>query len=107
MSKRLKNNIGLIYFLTDINAPLQLNSVLRTLSKDQVDTISEIAANILYGNIPISDKYKNILKRYKSKIEYIGNAKNSATKRKALVTKSYKLIKILLQAAKPLLKSLI
>ena len=89
MSKRLKSNISLIHFLIDNITESQSKLLLRTLTKDQVDTISELAANVLYGNIPITDKFKGLLRRYKSKIEYIGNAKNSLAKRKNVVAKQY------------------
>ena len=107
MSKCLKNNLSLIHFLTDNTSDLQLKTLLKILTNDQVDTISELAANILYGNIPISNKFRNVLKKSKGKIEYIGNAKNSVVKRKSLITREYRLVKLLLQAAKPLLKTIL
>ena len=107
MSKRLKYNLRLIDFLTDSIAPNQFKLVLKSLSTDQVNAISEIAANVLYGNIPISDYYKKTLKKFKSKIEAIGNSKNKLSTRKNLIVKEPKLVKLILLAASPVLKTII
>ena len=107
MSKRLKSNLSFIHFLTDNISDVQFKSLLKILTNDQVNTISELAANVLYGNIPISDKFKSILKRFKAKIGSIGNSKNSITNRKRLIAKEYRLVRLLLQSAKPLLKSIL
>ena len=107
MSKRLRDNICLIHFLSSNITTAQFKTILKSLTNDQVNVISEIAANVLFGNIPISSHHKKILKPFKSKIESLGNATTSLVKRKRLITKEPNLVKSILLAAKPLLKTLL
>ena len=105
MSKRLKDNLPLISFLTSDIPTVQLKLVLASLTKEQVNAISEIAANVLYGNIPISAKHKKLLRPFKSKIEAITS--KSFKERKRLITKEVRTVKATLQAARTLLKTLL
>ena len=103
----MRQNWPLINFLMQKLPTAQVKAVLSTLTTEQVNTLGEIAVNILYGTIPITNVDKRLLKRYASKIEYIGDARNCLKKRKSLIQASPKIIGLLLNAAKPLMKSLL
>ena len=107
MSRRVRENWPLLNFLMQKLPSTQVKIVLTSLTPEQVNAIGEVAANIAYGNIPISASHKDILKRYASKIEFIGNSSNSLQKRKSMIISHPKIILLLLNAAKPLLKSLL
>ena len=94
----MRENWPLINFLMQKLPPAQVKVVLLTLTTEQVNTLGEIAVNILYGTIPITNVHKRLLKRDASKIEYIGDARNCLKKRKSLIQASPKIIGLLLNA---------
>ena len=107
MSKRVRQNWPLLHFLLQKIPARQLKSVLCTLSPEQVDTLGEIAINVLYGTLAITDAHKRSLKHYTSKLEYIGDSAKSIKKRKAVIRENPQIITLLSTAAKPLLKGLL
>lgn len=107
MSKRLQTHQYLIHFLISDISPKQLRTVLNSLEQEQVNALTEIIANVLYGNIPISNHFKAKLKSYKGKLLQISDPKTNWTKRKSIISKNPHVLKTLLLAAKDLLKSVL
>lgn len=107
MSKRLRQNGALIsYLMQDLSSP-QLKALLETLTSEQVNALGEIAVNVLYGTITITDVHKKKLKRHAAVIELIGDKSVNITKRRSVISRNPRVIKSLLTAAKPILKGLI
>ena len=104
MSRRIKANWPLMQFITSNVSHNQLKKLLTLLNPEQVNALGEVAANVLYGTIPITDVQRRKLKRYSTVFEYLGNSGNSVKKRKAKIQKNLKGIILLLNAAKPLLQ---
>lgn len=107
MSKHLREHWHLLHFLMHEVQPKQLKAVLSTLDRGQTDVLGEIAVNVLYGTIPISEEHKGKLKPYASKVEYIGDSRNSLKSRRDLILANPRMIVLLMRAVKPLLKSLL
>lgn len=102
MSKRVKENVSLINFLADRTiSPSQFKSVISILNKDQLNSLSEIAVNVLYGTIPVSESHKQKLKPFKTRIEVLGKPKGGLNARRELFTKEHRVLKSLLVAALP------
>ena len=85
----------------------QFKAILTTLTEEQVLVLCEIAINILYSVIPISNANKQNLKKYAKKLDFLGDSSNSLKKRKLFIEKNPALLQAVLTAAKPVLKSLL
>ena len=108
MSKRLKSNSELIrYLLTLQGKNVQLKKLILTLSDEEIKVIGEIAGNLLYGAIPITELSKKTLKPYKSTLLIITNPKTSSRKRRSLIASKPNLVSKVLQASKTFLRSLL
>ena len=104
MSERLKRNLSV---LTDLyrTTARQRKAILQSASEDLILTFCEIALNILRGNIPLTTKQFQKLKRQKAKIKLFANKKYSLKrKRKAIQTGGF--LFPLLSVALPVLTSL-
>ena len=108
MSKKVRENCDFINFMTTFKrSSNQFKSLLATLTPEQVNVISEIAANVLYGVIPISGAHKNKLKPFKSILVGISEPKNSVSKRQDILIKRPTAVIRLLHASKPFLKCVV
>ena len=105
MSNRLKKHWPLVQYIIGPLTPKQIKAVLSNLTSQQINAIGEIAANVLYGNINITESFKRKLRPYKTKIEYIGDSANSVNRRGHLIVQQYRMTVLLLTAVKPILKS--
>ena len=85
----------------------QVNALLRTASDDQVRCISQIAANVLYGVIPIHHVYKSKLGEYKHVLRDLSDKKKAVVSKKKLIIRYSTAIVYLLKAAKAVLKTLV
>ena len=99
MSK-VKDNIHFLRFIASASTVKQRQSVLRTASKEQVFAIAEVVANLLEGNIPISDAALKVIRIYRKHLRRLGtNERNKLSwiKRKESAVKASKAIAILLK----------
>ena len=85
----------------------QVNALLRTVSDDQVRCISQIAANVLYGVIPIHHVYKSKLGEYKHVLRDLSDKKKSIASKKKLIVRNSTAIVYLLKSAKTVLNTLV
>ena len=101
MSEHLRKHFPLIDFLSSGLTRNQLKAVLKTLSNAQATVLGEIALNVLYGRLKLSDSVKTKLRKSAPQIEFISNKENSLTSRKKAITRNFGTIEILLEAVKP------
>ena len=85
----------------------QVNALLRTASDDQVRCISQIAANVLYGVIPIHHVYKSKLGEYKHVLRDLSDKKKPIASKKQLIVRNSTAIVYLLKSAKTVLNTLV
>ena len=76
-------------------------------STDFVNTLCEIALNVLNGNIPLSDKQYRQLKKKKSAIRLVADKKVGLVKKKKAINQTGGFLLPLLGAAIPFIASLI
>ena len=107
MSKQVRVNLPLVNFLLYAKTPKQFKAVLTTLTEEQVKVLCEIAVNILYGVISISNSHKQHLKKHAKKLEFLGDSSNSLKKKKLFLERHPAILQAVLTAAKPVLKSLL
>jgi hypothetical protein len=104
MSKLLKDNSAFLHLLmTKSTSREQIKTLLNTASTSQLNTLTEIAFNLLKGNIPISLPHKKNLKRYAKQLRLLSRPKNSLRSRKACLTPA--LVGTLLKAVAPVLNT--
>lgn len=104
-SARLKRNAPLLKVLAKAT-PKRRKDILRGCSPDLLQTLCEIALNLLKGNIPLSLQQYQKLKRYKKNIRLIADKKASVkSKRRVLQTGGF--LFPLLTAAIPIIGELI
>jgi len=70
--------------------------IIRQASTDNIDALSEIALNLLKGNIPLNTKEKKKLKRHKDKIRKLGKRNVSTKKKKTLLVQEGGFLPLLL-----------
>ena len=98
MSK-VKDNIHFLRLIASTPSIKQRQTLLRTATKDQVFTLSEIVLNLLKGNIKVSDNTLKVLKSYRKPLRKVarGRQKLSLVKRKEATVKAAKAISLLLK----------
>ena len=84
MSARLKRNFPLLKLLKAAK-PKQRKAILESSSLDLVDCLSEIAENILKGNIKLTERDKKRLKRYRLFLRQLACNRNSKQQRRRAV----------------------
>ena len=102
MSRLTSSQGNFLRFFPDAS-PRQQRDLLRNLTPPQVKAITEVALNLLTGNIPLSAQEKKRLKRWATPIRVVANAKASLKKRKAHMTS--RVVSTLLKLALPVLQS--
>ena len=108
MSKRLKNNSELVkYILTLTGKNSQLKKLLLSLTNEELKVIGEIAGNLLYGTIPLSDLHKKSLKPFKSILVVISSPKTGLKKRRSILLSKPNLVSKVFEASRGFLKSVI
>lgn len=98
----IKKQWVLIQFIRATRDIKTIQCVLKSLNKNQVKFLSELALNVYKGNVPINNYYKNKLRNHKSII--IQWAKG--TNRSSLVTNP-KVVKLLITSSFKTLKSVV
>jgi hypothetical protein len=75
--KRLTRQVHLLRVLYGANASLR-KIMLRKASKDFLYCLSDVAYNLLHGNLPLTRRQRAALKRHKKTIRLLGQHKTSA-----------------------------
>lgn len=81
--------------------------IVNNASTDFIDSLCEIALNVLRGNIPLTDKQFALLKKKKKIIRLVADKKVKRTKKKKTLNQSGGFLLPLLGAAIPFIISLV
>lgn len=97
----MRNRRFLEYYLeADKQRQKQL---LKQANKDQIDSISEVALNLLKKNIPVNPQTKARLAKHKKDITYIASKGPRAKRKKILVQRGGSFLPLVLSAVLPLI----
>ena len=105
MAQRVKKHWALLQCLLEAESNSHARAFIRATSKEQVLTICELAANVLYGILPISALYKKKLKPHKKLIETLAGTTRVTRKIRELLQRHIKVIVVLLNSVKAVLKA--
>ena len=87
MSQLLKSNVHFFLLLANTQtSQQQKRAILKTISKYQVNAISELALNIIKGTVALDTEQKQILKRHAKCLRIIAQRKNSIAARRSCIT---------------------
>lgn len=103
---RLKRNIPLLKALTKAS-PRKRKDILRGCSNDLLHSLSEIALNLLKGNIPLSSQQYAALKRQKNKIRLLADRKISLRRKRRTLQQTGGFLLPLLATAIPVIGQLL
>ena len=113
LSKNLRDNLYMIRCLSEAKEDSR-RGAMRCCSRQLCDSMSEIAANLLKGNIPLTDRQFLTLKRHAKDIEALSKKKTRVWKRREILQKGGFLsallgpvVRFLMPVVKPVVKSLI
>ena len=113
LSKNLRDNLYMIRCLSEAKEDSR-RGAMRCCSRQLCDSMSEIAANLLKGNIPLTDRQFLVLKRHAKDIEALSKKKTQVWKRREILQKGGFLsallgpvVKFLMPVVKPVVRSLI
>lgn len=106
MSKLIKDQSPFLHLLMSEKTPKpQTAAILKTISKDQLNALTEISYNLLKGHIPLSDTQKKSLKKHARKLKILSKPKGSLKSRKEILTPA--LVVLLLRIVGPVLKKVV
>ena len=74
--------------LLSTSKPSSRRSLVQHASRDQIDTLSEIALNLLNDNIPTRPTQSNRLQQYARQLRHLARRKGSLKGKKALLTRN-------------------
>ena len=86
LSKNLRDNLYMIRCLSEAKEDSR-RGAMRCCSRQLCDSMSEIAANLLKGNIPLTDRQFLALKRHAKDIEALSKKKTQVWKRREILQK--------------------
>ena len=81
MSEKIFRNIEILRELSSCSS-YRRKKILQDLPADTLRALTEIAVNVLQGNLPLSSGQKTSLKRHKEKIQLLARVKGSFKKKK-------------------------
>ena len=105
MSKVIRDNWNFIQLLIKSSSLKQQKALLNSITQDQLRALSEIAVNVLYGNIPLTTRTKAKLKPYKVFYTHLADKKNSLKQKQ--LTSNINAIQLLLKAVLTFLQSVL
>ena len=107
MPSRLDRNAHFLRLLSS-SKPRLKKKLIEHATKDQVDTLRELALNVLKGAIPLESRQFNKLKRHAHKLRRLARKRGSVKRRKQLLVRNQRAGFLpLLAALAPLVLNLI
>ena len=104
MTSLMKRQIWSLHLLMTTPSATQRNALLDTISNEQLKSLTELVFNLLKGNIPMTEAQKRKLRKHKTFLKILGNAKvSNSIKREALCRKGA-VVTTVLKIAGPQLK---
>lgn len=83
--------------------PRQRKALIQYVTDEQLAAISQIAFNILQGNVPMNEEHKKKLKRYRTVIRSLASRRVSKARKRQALLRYHSLIPHLIKPALPLL----
>lgn len=96
MNQRVRKHKAILQFLLYANT-VQQKLIIKSLTSEQIDVISEIALNIYTGTYPLTKKYINKLRSYQSYIRSLGSRETSSKLKRGILLKHLQLVSLLLK----------
>lgn len=96
MRQTVKKHQALLQFFLYADSEQQ-KLILKTLTSEQYDVISEIALNIYTGTYPLAKRYINLLKPYELDIRSLGSREVSNSEKRRILLKQIDLLSLLLK----------
>lgn len=97
MHRRIRKQRAFLAFMLSANTTQQ-RIIIKSLTSEQYDVISEIAAlNIYTGTYPLSNKYINQLKPYHSNIRSLGSREVASKQKRRILLNNLPLLPLLLK----------
>ena len=96
MNGRIRKQRAFLHFMLGANI-VQQKLVIKSLTSEQLDVISEIALNIYTGTYPLTKRYINQLKPYQPYIRLLGSREVSSKKKRDILLKHLPLVSLLLK----------
>ena len=104
MSQRVKKEAAFVVYLQQ--APnKQQKLILSSLTKNQLEVLSEIALNIYTGSFPVANRYLKTLKPFRAQIRVLASREISAKKKRKILLRHIKIVSVLLKPIVNQLKS--
>ena len=96
MNRRIRKQKAFLPFMLSANT-VQQRMIIKALTSEQYDVISEIALNIYTGTYPLSKKYINQLKPYHPYIRSLGSREVTSKTKREILLKHLPLLSLLLK----------
>jgi hypothetical protein len=96
MNRRIRKQRSFLYFMLSANSAQQ-KLIVKSLTSEQYDVISEIALNIYTGTYPLTKNYIKQLKPYQSYIRLLGSREVSSKQKRGILLKHLSLVSLLLK----------
>ena len=96
MKQRVRKHIALLRFLLYIDTAQQKH-IIKSLTDEQCDVISEIALNIYTGTYPLTKQYIRQLAPYKPFIRMLGSRETSSKRKRQILSKHVQLLSLMLK----------
>lgn len=103
MGSLLKDHAHFLLLFITPSTPLRQKKVLvETIDKGQLNSISELAVNVLRGNLTLNERERGVLKRYKSNLRCLASRRQTLNARKQSLKVS--IIEILVNICKEVIQ---
>lgn len=96
MHGRIRKQRAFLAFMLSANTTQQ-KIIIKSLTSEQYDVISEISLNIYTGTYPLSNKYINQLKPYHSNIRSLGSREVASKQKRRILLNNLPLLPLLLK----------
>lgn len=103
MTSAVRQQRHFLEFLLQSN-PAQRKLILRSITRDQLNVLGEIAANVIHSVILLNPEEKKALKKYKSVLLVLGDKKTAKKIKGGYLKRNQLGITTLLKIVKPFLK---
>lgn len=102
MSRRISQQSAYLKLLYDCKPKLR-KTLIQHAERAQMEALSQIAVNILRGNVSLSEVHKKKLKRYKETIRSLASRRVSLARKRQFLLKYHALVQLLIKPVIPLL----
>lgn len=87
MRQKLKNQLSLLLFFEKAANTKQQTAIIKHMNEVQLKTISELALNLIKGNIPLTESDKQSLRRYVKTLRKLIDREVTFNRKRELITR--------------------